>query len=218
MKKTLYLYVLDMMADWEVGYILQALSMQQMCSSQTLHYSIKTIAHTKEPITTLGGLNILPDYAFQELNEDEMVALLLPGANTWEDTIHQALLEKIPPYIEKGTLVAAICGATVALADLGILNHHHHTSNALEYLEGFSKHYKGHTLYQSELSVRDHNVITASSAGGLLWAKHILEYLNVYSHVTLEAWYQYYLTGDPKYYMTLVSSIEYIHQSLKVNF
>lgn len=88
------------------------------------------------------------------------------------------------------------------------MNNHIHTSNSLEYLSGFSKNYTGQSFYRKELSVTDGNIITASSAGGLLWAKQIIEYLNIYSHVTTEAWYNYYLTGDTKYYMEMLSSFE----------
>lgn len=208
MKKTIYLYVLDTMADWEVGYLLQAMSMQQMLPKDTPKYSIKTVGHTKAPIKTLGGLNIMPDYSLQEIKENELAALLLPGAQTWNDAAQKPILDTITSYMDKGILVAAICGATLALADLGILNHHLHTSNSLHYLSYFSQNYKGQALYQNELSVIDSNIITASSAGGLLWAKQIIEYLNIYSSLTIEAWYQYYLTGDPKYYMALLSSLE----------
>ena len=64
------------------------------------------------------------------------------------------------------------------------------------------------SLYINELSVINDNVITASSAGSLLWAKQIIEYLNIYSAKTIEAWYNYYLTGDAKYYIELMSSFE----------
>ncbi|MGL4363516.1 MAG: DJ-1/PfpI family protein [Cellulosilyticaceae bacterium] len=206
MKKTIYLYLLDTMADWEVGYILQALSMQQMLPNHMPHYTLKTVAPTLSPIKSLGGLTITPDYSLSDLDDDEAAALLLPGANTWNDALHQPILEKAITYIKKGTLVGAICGATLALADLGILNNYLHTSNSLAYLDGFSPNYKGHTLFQNDLSVRDHHVITASSAGGLLWAKQILEYLGIYSPKTIESWYQYYLTGNPEYFMDLLSS------------
>lgn len=104
--------------------------------------------------------------------------------------------------------MGAICGATLALAELGILNNHSHTSNSLEYLCGLSKNYIGSSYYKNELAVTDGNIITASSAGGLLWAKHIIEYLNIYSSKTTEAWYQFYLTGDANYYIELLSSVE----------
>ena len=131
MKKIIYLYLLDTMADWEVGYILQALSMPQMFPQHTPQYTLKTVAATNAPIKSLGGLTITPDCSLSELRDNEVAALLLPGANTWNDAMHKPILEKVTSYIENGILVAAICGATLALADLGVLNHYLHTSNSL---------------------------------------------------------------------------------------
>ncbi|MFQ9698338.1 MAG: DJ-1/PfpI family protein [Zhenhengia sp.] len=206
MKKVIYIYVLDTLADWEIGYILQAIQMQNMLKEPK--YLVKTVARTKESIKTLGGLTLIPDCSLEEIGDHEIAALLLPGAQTWHEHVHKPILERAVSYIEKGILVGAICGATLALADLGILNNHLHTSNSLGYLCSFSKNYTGKFLYKDEFAVTDDNIITASSAGGLLWAKQIIEYLNMYSDETTQAWYKYYLTGDAKYYMELLSSME----------
>ncbi len=206
MKKIIYIYVLDTLADLEIGYILQGINMQNMLKEAK--YVVKTVGRTKDSIKTLGGLTLTPDCSLEEISDNEIAALLLPGANTWNDDGQRPILEMAVSYIEKGVLVGAICGATLALADLGILNNHLHTSNSLEYLCGFSESYRGNALYKDELSVTDGNIITASSAGGLLWAKQIVEYLNIYSRETTEAWYKYYLTGDARYYMELLESVK----------
>ncbi|MBS7426644.1 DJ-1/PfpI family protein [Virgibacillus pantothenticus] len=78
-------------------------------------------------------------------------------------------------------LIGAICGATLALADLKVLDSFKHTSNSLEYLTLFSKIYNGKGLYVNTLAFTDSNLITASSAGGLDWAREIIQYLNVFS-------------------------------------
>lgn len=67
------------------------------------------------------------------------------------------------------------------------------------------KEYIGENLFVNSLATRDRNLITASSAGGLLWAKLILDYLNVYESEKIESWYNYYLLGDPKDFMDLIS-------------
>ena len=206
LKKIIYIYVLDALAEWEIGYVLQAISMQNMLKEPK--YLLKTCGRTKEAIKTLGGLTLIPDCSIDEINENEMAALLLPGANTWNDDAQMPILKMAVSCIEHNILVGAICGATLALAELGVLNNRLHTSNAVEYLCAFSKNYTGKSLYKDELAVTGGNVITANTAGGLLWAKHIIKYLDIYSHETTEAWYNYYLTGDGKYYMELLSSVE----------
>lgn len=134
-----------------------------------------------------------------------MVALLLPGAESWNNEENNQILEKALSYIDKGVLVGAICGATLALADLKVLDKFKHTSNSLDYLTLFSKQYSGEKLYVNSPAVVDCNLITASSAGGLLWAKYIIQYLNVFSCEIIESWYNYYSTGDPKYFTELIS-------------
>lgn len=206
MRNIIYIYVLDTLADWEIGYILQAISMQKWLKAP--QYFIRTVGNTKEPIKTLGGLTIVPDCSIEEMQDNQVAALLLPGAETWKDQKQEAILAKAVSYLDNEVLVAAICGATLALADLGILNHHIHTSNSLEYLCGFSKDYIGSQLYKNELAVTDRHLITASSAGGLLWARKIIESLKVYSNETIEQWYQLYLTGEEQYYMKLMAEFK----------
>lgn len=198
MKKTIYLYVLDTLADWEIGNILQIVSMQSMLLKQEAKFNLKTVALTRDPIKTLGGLTLIPDCSLQEIDDTDIAAMLLPGANTWSDPTQKPILDLVASYVDKGILVGAICGATVALAELGVLDNHEHTSNSREFLCAFSPNYKGQSLYKEDLSVVDGNIITASSAGGLLWAKQIVEHLNIYPRATTEMWYQYYLTGDSK--------------------
>ncbi|MBE1304603.1 glutamine amidotransferase [Clostridium botulinum] len=205
MKKIIYLYILESMAEWEVGYILQVISMESMLKKQNREFVIKTVSTSKNPIKTIGGLTITSDCLLDEMDEDNMVALLLPGAESWNSEENNQILEKALSYIDKGILVGAICGATLALADLKVLDKFKHTSNSLDYLTLFSKQYSGKELYVNSPAVVDFNLITASSAGGLLWAKHIIQYLNVFPCDIIESWYNYYSTGDSKHFTELIS-------------
>lgn len=71
-----------------------------------------------------------------------------------------------------------------------------------------SQHYQGHNYYKDEIAVRDGKLITASSAGSLLWAKLIAEELRLYSKTTVEAWFNYFSTGDAQYYFEMMNSLE----------
>jgi len=189
---------------------MSAINMKSIPSKGNAEYCIKTVGSNKEPIHTLGGLTILPDISVNEIKKSKIVALLLPGSDTWSESKHKIILKNTKMYMDEGILVAAICGATLALANLGILNTYLHTSNSIEYLNYFSDTYTGEDLYQNELSFVDKNLITASSAGGLLWAKQIMQYLEIFPNKMIEAWFNYYSTGDPKYYMELLSLSEEI--------
>ncbi|WP_429951669.1 DJ-1/PfpI family protein [Enterococcus sp. AZ101] len=203
--KKIYVYVLDTMAEWEVGNILQAFSMENMLKKGNVEFEVKTVGMTKDPVRTIGGLTITPDCTLSEMDEENMVALLLPGADTWAAKENEEILNKIPDYLETEILVGAICGATLALADLGTFNKYKHTSNSLAFLKMFSKKYTREDLYQNVPAFRDKNLITANSASGLLWAKEILVYLDVYSKEMLDLWYLYFSTGDSQYYMDLLA-------------
>jgi hypothetical protein len=58
------------------------------------------------------------------------------------------------------------------------------------------------------MSVREEDVITASSAGSLLWAKEILECLSIYTKKVIDSWYRYFSTGNPECYMELLNALE----------
>jgi len=204
--KTIYLYVLDGMAEWEIGNILQALSMEPQLKKTRRHSRIHPISHDGKPVKSLGGLTITPDGSLETLPDDRPVALLLPGADSWERESHHPILDIAESYLAQGVLVAAICGATLALANRGVLNSFEHTSNSPEYLSMFATNYSGQALYHGENVWVDKNLITANSAAGLDWAKAILEYLDVYPVETINAWYQYYSTGNPEFFFKLMAN------------
>lgn len=205
MKKIIYIYTLNTMAEWEITNLLQAFSMEAMINKGIKNFEIKTVAIEKNPIKTIGGLTIVPDCTLEEIDDENVAALILPGAESWGNGEHNAILEKSLLYIEKGILVGALCGATLALAELSVLDRFKHTSNALEFLTMFSKNYRGQELYVDSQAVIDKNLVTASAAGGLLFAKHVINYLNLFSDSNIESWYNYYLTGKPEYLMKLIS-------------
>lgn len=57
------------------------------------------------------------------------------GGDTWQEKSNQPILEMTNSFLEKNILVGAICGATLGLANNGILNSYYHTSNALFFLQ-----------------------------------------------------------------------------------
>jgi putative intracellular protease/amidase len=133
--------------------------------------------------------------------------LLLPGANTWDAPRHGAILDKARELLAVGATVCAICGATVALANARLLDHRAHTSNGPGFLEMVSPGYKGQRFYVDKLSVADNNLITAGSTGSLLFAKQIIEHLGVFQPDTLEAWYDYFRTGESAHFFALMQTL-----------
>ncbi len=204
---TIYVYVLDTLADWELGYVTSELNSGRFFKKDAQSISLKTISYSKEPIRTMGGLTIVPDCLIDDMVVNKTSVLLLPGANTWSDPKNSAIIEKASEFLSAGAVVGAICGATAALANVGLLDNRHHTSNGVGFLEMVSPDYKGQSFYVDEPSVADHNLITAGSTGGLLWAKQIIEHLDVFQSDTLETWYNYFSTGKPEHFFALMQTL-----------
>jgi len=205
---TIYVYILDTLADWELGYVTSELNSGRFFKKGEQPVSLKTVSYSKEPIRTMGGMTIVPDCLIDDIVVSETSVLLLPGANTWNDPKHCAIIEKARELLSISATVCAICGATAALANVGLLDKRSHTSNGPGFLEMFSPGYKGQNFYVDEPSVADNNLITAGSTGGLLWAKQIIDHLGVFESNTLEAWYDYFSTGKPEHFFALMQSLQ----------
>ena len=204
--KKIYMYVQDTMADFEHGYLMHALSLQTMLGEPKI--KLLTVSKEKKPIKTVGGMTIVPDCDLSDIDTANIDALLLIGADSWLNNEQDDVLELASKLLQENILIGAICGATLGLAEKGILDNRYHTSNASFYLSQMSKHYQGHSYYKDEIAVQDGKLITASSAGSLLWSKLIVEELGLYSKTTVEAWFNYFSTGDPKYYIEMMNSLE----------
>ena len=206
---TIYVYVLDTLADWELGYVISELNSGRFFKNGAQRVSVKTVSFSKEPIKTMGGLTIVPDYLIKDMVVNETSVLLLPGADTWNDPKHSAIIKKASEFLSLGATVCAICGATAALANFGLLDKRPHTSNGPGFLEMFSLNYKGQSFYVDKSSVADNNLITASSTGALLWAKQIIEHLGVFESNTLDSWYKYFNTGKATHFFALMQTLPF---------
>jgi putative intracellular protease/amidase len=198
MPQTVHLFVFDTLADWETGYAIAGINNPD-AQTHPGRYQARTVGLTNQPVTTIGGVRILPDLTLDEVEPDAL--LILPGGEAWDAGKNGEILELAQRCLETGTPVAAICGATAGLARAGILNNKRHTSNALEYLQAIQ--YQGAALYQNQPAVTDGDVITANSSAPIDFAYHIFKKLDLYEAQVLEAWYGLFKTGDPAYFATL---------------
>lgn len=208
MKNTVYLYVFDTMADWEVGYLTAELNSGRYYKKRLAPSKIVTMGIDKTPITTKGGLKILPDIELAECNIENIDALILPGGDTWTESIHESILKMAEQCLKKNILVGAICGATFGVAQKGLLDSREHTSNDLEYLKMVCPNYKGSKYYKNEPAVTDGKLITASGIAPLEFTLYVLKALDVFSPQTLNAWYKLYTTHESEYFYELMNSIQ----------
>lgn len=197
MKKTIYVYLLDGLADWEIAYLLPTIKLEKEYKKEKSQYELKSVGFSKEPIISGGGLTITPDLALEDVDFLDAGGLILPGSDSWDDPKHQKIIDAAEKLLEIGIMVAAICGATMALAKRGILNHYVHTSNEIDYLKS-TLAYLGEDKYVDSLSVTDANLITSGETGALEFMMETMNKLDLFPEEFTENWHGYYKTGEIK--------------------
>ncbi|MEW9532627.1 type 1 glutamine amidotransferase family protein [Microbispora sp. NPDC049125] len=202
-EKTVHLAVYETLADWEFGHAVAHINNPKF-QRRPGRYRVRTVARTPEPITTLGGLRITPDLTADELDPADSAMLIMPGAGGWQRG-NAVFAQAARRFLEADVPVAAICGATYALAREGLLNDRDHTSNALSSLAK-AKAYTGAHRYRDEPAVTDRKLITAGATGPLEFAREIFAELDLYTPEALDAWYGFHRTGDPKLYFKLAKA------------
>jgi putative intracellular protease/amidase len=206
MQKTVYMYVFDTMADWETGYLTAELNTGRFFKKGLSPLKVKTFGIEKLPVTTMGGIKILPEHSLEECVMKEAAALILPGGLTWMESFHDPVLETAEKWLEEGITVGAICGATIALAAKGLLNLKIHTSNDLEYLKKTCPEYTGEKYYVNEPAATGGNLVTASGDAPLEFAAHMIKQLDVFSPQTIDAWLGLNQTHDAKFFFELMNA------------
>lgn len=205
--KKVYLYVFDTMSDWEVGYLIAELNSGRYFKKELAPLEVVAVGVDKSPITTMGGLKILPSISIDECILKSTDILVLPGGDTWMEEIHEPILKQVSESVKEGTVIAAICGATLGLAKIGLLDSRRHTSNNLEYMKMVCPNYIGEKYYVMEPAVTDGNLVTASGIAPLEYAMHVLKVLDVFAPETLYSWFNLYRTHKQKYFFELMDSI-----------
>ena len=79
-KKEVIFVLLNNFADWEGAYISTCLNMG-VKPGCPIKYKVKTLSLSKEPITSIGGFRVLPDYDINDLPDDHAGLILIGGMN-----------------------------------------------------------------------------------------------------------------------------------------
>ena len=200
--------MLNTLADWEISYLTAELNSGRYLDKTKPSVELIKIGNTTEPIKTMGGIIITPDESIDNIRFKEDDLLILPGADTWMEEENKKIIDIVSGIINEKVIIAAICGATVALANKGILNNRKHTSNDIEVLKMFCPEYTGENFYLNQPAFTDDNLITASGITPLEFSYEVLKRINVMKAETLEAWYHLYKTNEPKYFYALMESLK----------
>jgi putative intracellular protease/amidase len=167
--------VYDELADWEAAHLLARVNAPRG-PGRPGRFSVVTVAESGKPVTTMGGLQVIPDLTLGELTAAQSAMLVLPGAGTWERGGNRRFATTARSFLASGVPVAAISGATLGLAEEGLLNDRRHTSNTHLYIAG-AEGYSGHAFYRADRAVTDGDLITASGTAPLDFARAALERL-----------------------------------------
>ncbi|MBF6224928.1 type 1 glutamine amidotransferase family protein [Nocardia abscessus] len=192
--KTVHMAVYDTLADWEVGAATAHIN-KPSWHREPGTWQVKTVGLSAEPITTMGGMRIVPDVVLADLTPADSAMLILPGAETWEGPDLDPFTHKAREFVAAGVPVAAICGATFGLAKAGLLDNRKHTSNVAEFL--LYSGYSGADHYVEAPAVTDGDVITASASAPFEFAREVLGRLGVYEPHVLDGWYRLFAHADP---------------------
>ena len=188
--KTILLVILNQYADWEAAYLSSAVYMLGEGAWQ-----VKTVSLNKEPITSIGGFHVLPDYDIHSIPAD-YAALVLIGGMTWRhDNAHH-----VKPLVDRCLLekkvLGGICDASAFLGMVGALNHAKHTSNELDELKEWAGDaYTNEKNYVMQQAVSDNNIVTANGTAALEFAKEMLLTLQVAPAETITEWYNFHKLG-----------------------
>ena len=204
----MFLYVIDTMADWEIGYLTAEINSRRYFKEKENKLEIITVGVNNNIIKSMGGFSIKPMISVNELKIEDDDLLVLPGSDMWMDPQTDIILNIAKERIKKNQKVAAICGATFGLARIGALDDIHHTSNDQNFLKMICPSYKGENLYVEKPAINDRNLITASGIAPLEFTYEVIKMLNVFRDETLENWISLYKENKSIYFFGLMDSLK----------
>jgi putative intracellular protease/amidase len=184
MSKAVYLLVVEGFADWEPAHAVAELRRYG-------HFVVESVGLTLEPVRSMWGLTVLPSKQVADVDVSDVAAFILPGGDRWETAAVEPELATLLEQLDAAEVpIAAICAATVTIANLGLLRGRRHTSNGLDYLRSRVPSYADSGSYVDAPAVRDQRLITASGLADVEFARELFEELDVLSPPDRALWAQ----------------------------
>jgi Transcriptional regulator containing an amidase domain and an AraC-type DNA-binding HTH domain len=192
--RVLYILLPDYAAH-EAVYLSQAIASDAFALKENPKYINQIVAPTLEPVKSIGGFRVLPDYSFETM-PDDYAALALIGGFGWAAPVAEKVAPLVKSAIENGKIVGAICNAVSFLAQHGFLNAVKHTGNGLDQLKLWGgENYTNPMGYIYAQAVSDNKIVTANGSATLEFAKEFLILLKNDPPEQIEMFYQFNKQG-----------------------
>lgn len=160
-------------ADWEPALLAAA-------ARGYLGVEIVTATPDGLPVTSMGGLKVMPDMAYDALDPESTDALVIPGGLIWEKGRAPDMIDLVHRFRAQNRVVAGICAAASALAGTGVLNHAAHTGNSLTSHQKYGA-YEGAANYRDQpQAVSDKGIVTAPGTAPVTFAAEVLKALDLW--------------------------------------
>ncbi|MCE9670987.1 glutamine amidotransferase [Myxococcus stipitatus] len=164
--------LVDPFADWEPALLAAG-------AREDFKDEVSWLSLDGKPVPSMGGLTVQADGVLDDSVLERADALVLIGSPLWQTSGSPDLSSLLRRAVDRGLVVAGICGATLALARAGLLDTRAHTSNALEFLQQHAAGYNGSALYRhSAQAVSDGRVVTAPGSAPVTFAVEVLQLLH----------------------------------------
>jgi putative intracellular protease/amidase len=199
--RTAHVALFDTFNDSEVGLLLVDLRTGRFTGEC---FDVVAIAEARDPITTMGGVRMVPDAALAELDPSGSDVLVLAGGDMWDAGGGRVFVDAAKRFLDAGVPVAAICGATAGLARGGVLDERKPTSASAEYLAMTG--YAGRHHYVDERAVIDGDLITAGPQSPVQFARATLARLGLASERTLDAYERLFHGADTSAFPVLMQT------------
>lgn len=171
--KPLAILLADHFADWEFGAL----------SGPGVGFYGRRVVWASpggKTVRSMGGLQVVPDLALDQIYPRDCAALVLVGGGSWLGEDLPDVAQTVRDFLEAGAVVAGICGGTVGLARSGVLDDVAHTSNAPDFLTDRAPSYRGQSFYRDQpAALRDGRVITAPGSAPASFAAEVLSAVGV---------------------------------------
>jgi putative intracellular protease/amidase len=191
MRDVVYVLVFEGFADWQVALALSEVR-------RPGDWEVRTIGFSRTPVTSMSGLQVLPDGRVEELDGDDIAMLILPGGPLWLPAQREKMANLARDAHRAGAPVAAIGEGVLAVARAGLIDACRHTGNGAGQIMREVPDYAGQDQYDANvLAVSDGGVITASHLGGIEFAREIIHTLDLYTTSDREHWYRLFKHAVP---------------------